>query len=327
MTPRSFFSIVLKIAGIFFIKGIVTEVPGLLVSLFSLVQIRSTAEVIWTLVFTLFSFGVYTLLAYQCLFRTDFIIDTLKLDKGFTEEKFTLDISTRTTLLVAVITTAAIILILAIPDFCRSLVYYFQVSGVQYDMVRPELANTIAEGVKVAIGFLLIGERKWIVSFIEQKQGNANTAADQDEIYNAPPDQVIVSERVFHEPVSKVYKAWTNPLHLAKWWGPKGFTNTFHEYDLQPGGRWKFTMHGPENGHYQNECVFLEIVPNQKLLWDRISKPHFKVLVIFSEEPNGTKVVFKMIFNSAEESNKLRNFVPEKNEENFDRLEEELSKM
>jgi uncharacterized protein YndB with AHSA1/START domain len=141
------------------------------------------------------------------------------------------------------------------------------------------------------------------------------------------PDQMIISERVFNAPVSTVFKAWTNPIHLANWWGPKGFTNTFHEHDLQPGGKWKFTMHGPENGHYPNEVVFIEIVPDKKLLWDRISKPHFMVQVNFSEEPNGTRVVFKMIFKNAEESEKLRNFVPEKNEENFDRLEVELSKM
>ncbi|MEO8174496.1 MAG: SRPBCC family protein [Sediminibacterium sp.] len=150
---------------------------------------------------------------------------------------------------------------------------------------------------------------------------------DQIETNNIAPDRVIISQRVFNSPLATVFKAWTDPMHLAKWWGPKGFTNTFHEYDLQPGGHWKFTMHGPENGHYENECVFMEIVPNTKLHWDRISKPHFQVLVNFSEERNGTKVVFNMIFNTVEESDKLRNFVPEKNEENFDRLEEELSKM
>jgi uncharacterized protein YndB with AHSA1/START domain len=140
------------------------------------------------------------------------------------------------------------------------------------------------------------------------------------EIADASPERTIISERVFSTPLPTVFKAWTDPQHLAKWWGPKGFTNTFDEYDLRPGGKWKFTMHGPENGHYPNECIFIDIVPNKKLLWDRISKPHFKVLVHFSEEQEGTKVVFKMIFDTAEESNKLRNFVPERNEENFDRL-------
>jgi uncharacterized protein YndB with AHSA1/START domain len=166
-------------------------------------------------------------------------------------------------------------------------------------------------------------ERKRKIVTIDHKQ----ELMELFEIADASPDRVIVSERVFHAPLSTVYKAWTDPLHLAKWWGPKGFTNSFDEYDLRPGGKWKFTMHGPENGHYPNECVFVDIVPNEQLLWDRISKPHFKVLVNFSEEQNGTRVVFKMIFYTAEESNKLRNFVPEKNEENFDRLEEELSKM
>ncbi|MES2374734.1 MAG: SRPBCC family protein [Bacteroidota bacterium] len=147
------------------------------------------------------------------------------------------------------------------------------------------------------------------------------------EITDASPDRMIISERVFHTPLLTVFKAWTDPQHLAQWWGPKGFTNTFHEFDPRPGGNWKLTMHGPEKGNYPNESVFVEIVPNKKIVWNRISNPLFQGVVLFYEEGNGTRVVYKMIFGTAEECDKLIKFVPEKNEENFDKLEEELSKM
>jgi len=87
-------------------------------------------------------------------------------------------------------------------------------------------------------------------------------------------------------------------------------------------------MHGPEKGNYANECTFIKIEKPSIIAWQRISKPIFQVLATFDEvDPDQTKVVFKMLFNSAEECNKLKGFVVDKNEENFDRLEIELKKM
>ena len=75
----------------------------------------------------------------------------------------------------------------------------------------------------------------------------------------------------------KVFSVWTDPKRLTTWWGPKGFTNTIKEYDLRPGGKWVFTMQGPDKGNYENECVFLAILKPQLLVWDRLSKPYFKM--------------------------------------------------
>lgn len=87
-------------------------------------------------------------------------------------------------------------------------------------------------------------------------------------------------------------------------------------------------MHGPEKGHYRNECTFTVIREPELLVWDRQSKPIFQVEVVFEETgENETKVTFRQKFETAEECNKLKPFVPEKNEENMDRLEDELEKM
>lgn len=144
----------------------------------------------------------------------------------------------------------------------------------------------------------------------------------------ANPDCEIVSSRTFYAPADILFKAWTDPVHLAAWWGPKGFTNTFHEYNLQPGGTWRFIMHGPDKGHYENEAVFTEIEPPHLLAWYRISKPLFRVQVNFDAvSDHETNLTFLMIFPTPEDRNKVIQFVPEKNEENFDRLEAELKKM
>ena len=148
------------------------------------------------------------------------------------------------------------------------------------------------------------------------------------EIFSTTPDCEIVTTRIINFPKTLVFSAWANPNYLKNWWGPKGFTNTFTEFDFQPGGKWIFVMHGPEKGNYANECEFVKIEEPNLIVWKRISKPLFQVVAIFEElGKNKTKVVFKMIFDTEAECNKLKGFVVDKNEENFDKLEVELAKM
>ncbi|MDR6562421.1 MULTISPECIES: SRPBCC family protein [unclassified Arcicella] len=148
------------------------------------------------------------------------------------------------------------------------------------------------------------------------------------EIISTTPDCEIVTSRIVNAPIEIVYKAWTDPNHLKNWWGPTGFTNTFNEFDLREGGKWCFIMHGPDKGNYANECEFIKIDKPNLIAWKRHSKPLFQVVATFDVvSSNKTKVVFKMLFNSAEECNKIKPFVVDKNEENMDRLENELIKM
>jgi uncharacterized protein YndB with AHSA1/START domain len=112
------------------------------------------------------------------------------------------------------------------------------------------------------------------------------------------------------------------------WWGPSGFTNTFNEFDFKVGGKWSFIMHGPDKGNYANECEFIKIEEPTLIAWKRYSKPLFQVLATFEAISNhSTKLVFKMLFETAEDCRKVKPFAVEKNEENFDRLEVVLSDM
>jgi uncharacterized protein YndB with AHSA1/START domain len=148
------------------------------------------------------------------------------------------------------------------------------------------------------------------------------------EIISTTPDCEIVSSRVVNFSIETVYNAWADPNHLKNWWGPKDFTNTFNEFDFRPGGKWSFIMHGPDRGNYPNECEFIKIEKPTLIAWQRFSKPIFQVVTTFEKVSNNTtKIVFRMIFNSAEECNKVKRFAVDKNEENFDRLEIELAKM
>ncbi len=141
--------------------------------------------------------------------------------------------------------------------------------------------------------------------------------------YNS--NREIYSSRVLSSPIEIVYEAFSNPAHLSKWWGPNGFTNTFHEFDLRPEGNWILTMHGPEKGHYENSSVFKSIEPFKLISWKRISKPLFEMEVEFKKlSDSETEISFRMKFETAEECSKIKNFAGPKNEENFDRLEREI---
>ncbi len=135
----------------------------------------------------------------------------------------------------------------------------------------------------------------------------------------------IFSSRAIHVPLEILYQAFANPEYLKKWWGPEGFTNTIHEFDLRPGGNWILTMHGPEKGNYENAAVFKTVEPNQLVAWTRLSPPHFDMEILFeSLNRTDSKISFRMIFKTTEECEKMKKFVVSKNEENFDRLEREL---
>lgn len=149
-----------------------------------------------------------------------------------------------------------------------------------------------------------------------------------NEILITTPDCEIVSTRVFNAPQQVLFNAWANPNHLKNWWGPAGFTNTFNTFDFRVGGKWCFVMHGPEKGNYVNECEFIKIEEPALIAWKRYSQPIFQVVATFTEvTPNTTLLVFKMLFNTAAECDKVRPFAVDKNEENFDKLAVELTKM
>jgi uncharacterized protein YndB with AHSA1/START domain len=64
------------------------------------------------------------------------------------------------------------------------------------------------------------------------------------------------ASRFFKASRSLVYRMWTEPEHVAQWWGPRGFTATIHTMDVRPGGEWKLILHGPDGTDYPNEYLW-----------------------------------------------------------------------
>jgi len=107
-------------------------------------------------------------------------------------------------------------------------------------------------------------------------------------------DREIRGTRVFDAPRELVWKVWTEPEHIGKWWGPNGFTTTTHKMEVKAGGVWRFVMHSPDGRDYQNKITFIEVVKPERLVYkhggtgekeDRGLEPvSFHVTVIFTDE-------------------------------------------
>src|SRR5688500_9018001 len=108
-------------------------------------------------------------------------------------------------------------------------------------------------------------------------------------------DAEIVTVRTINGPQNMVYKAWADPDHIKNWWGPNGFTNTIHLHELNPGGKWSFTMHSPDGRDFPNECMFIKVEEPSQLVWNHNCPPHFQVNVSFEKnDDNSTKIIWKM---------------------------------
>ena len=77
----------------------------------------------------------------------------------------------------------------------------------------------------------------------------------------------FVITREFDAPRDLVFQAWTDPKHLAQWWGPKGFTNPVCEWDAQPGKAIYVVMRGPNGAEYPMGGEFREVVEPERLVF------------------------------------------------------------
>jgi uncharacterized protein YndB with AHSA1/START domain len=83
----------------------------------------------------------------------------------------------------------------------------------------------------------------------------------------APAGKVLVLTRSFAAPPELVFKAWTDPKHVAKWWGPAVFTNRIRSWDARPGGVIDLDMVGPDGSAFPMGGTFLEVEPDRKLVF------------------------------------------------------------
>ena len=102
-----------------------------------------------------------------------------------------------------------------------------------------------------------------------------STASSGGSIY----DRQLVTSRVLDGPRKLVFKAFSDAARLARRWGPRGFTNTFQEFNFRPGCNWRVAMHAPDGANFPNESVFVEVAPLERVVFKHISGPQFEMTI------------------------------------------------
>ena len=132
------------------------------------------------------------------------------------------------------------------------------------------------------------------------------------------------TSREIAAPVEEVFAAFTDPERLARWWGPAGFTNTFHEFEFETGGRWVYTMHSPNGGNPENESVFELVEPPRKVVIRHISQPLYRLTIELVSSERGTTVSWLQELDDAEVAKRIAKIVVPANEQNLDKLSAEV---
>ncbi|HWB28461.1 MAG TPA: SRPBCC family protein [Chitinophagaceae bacterium] len=143
----------------------------------------------------------------------------------------------------------------------------------------------------------------------------------------------IIITRLLNAPRELVFKVWTEPEHLAQWWGPDGFKTTVHSMDVRKGGKLNMTLHGMGVA-FPNLVVYTEIIKPEKLVYTHGSgvendPGEFQVTVTFNDENGKTRLTMHSLFKTAE----ARDFVireygaVERGNETVNHLEAYLAKM
>jgi uncharacterized protein YndB with AHSA1/START domain len=108
---------------------------------------------------------------------------------------------------------------------------------------------------------------------------------------NATPrsDRELVLTRLIDAPREKLFRAWTEPELLKQWFAPRPYTTPIAELDLRPGGKSFIVMRSPEGQDIPCPGVFLEVVPNERIVstdayteaWKPSEKPFMTAIVTF----------------------------------------------
>lgn len=107
----------------------------------------------------------------------------------------------------------------------------------------------------------------------------------------------LVLERIIDIPPSLAWAAWTTPAHVLEWFTPAPWKTVDCEIDLRPGGIFRTVMRSPEGVDHNNVGCFLEVIPNQKLVFTDALTPGFRpsanpfmtVAIFFEEHEIGTR--------------------------------------
>jgi uncharacterized protein YndB with AHSA1/START domain len=149
---------------------------------------------------------------------------------------------------------------------------------------------------------------------------------------NAPDDRRLTIVREFAAPRELVWRAFTDPYHLAQWWGPAGYTNPVCEIDLRAGGSWRNVMRAPDGRELPVDSIYIEVSPPERLVYRNKAPegaafganppPSFVRVISFADLGGRTRVTLEAYFDTAAQKDAtVRRGFAEGTRESFDKLD------
>jgi uncharacterized protein YndB with AHSA1/START domain len=123
---------------------------------------------------------------------------------------------------------------------------------------------------------------------------------------------------------SQVFAAMSDPVRIARWWGPAGFANTIHQFEFKPGGRWLLTMHGPDGKDYPSDNRFVRIAVDRTLEIEHLTGHHFVLTMELEHKGDATLVRWQQTFDTVGQYQRVAEFITVANEQNLERLAAEV---
>jgi len=120
---------------------------------------------------------------------------------------------------------------------------------------------------------------------------------------NETNNRTLTLKRTLSAPIKLVWEAWTQPDHIANWWGPKGMKTKVIEHDFKVGGNWKFAMEMPDAKEFITEGVYSVIVELEKIFSSADFKPMtegVEIQTLFEEAGDKTNFTFNVVHPTEE---------------------------
>jgi len=109
--------------------------------------------------------------------------------------------------------------------------------------------------------------------------------------------------KTFDAPIDLVWEAWTQPEHIARWWGPKGMSITVVEHNFKVGGKWKYSMPMPDGSEFISEGQYSEIVKFKKIVTSANFRPMtegVEIRALFEKNGEKTNFTFSVVHPTEE---------------------------
>jgi len=120
---------------------------------------------------------------------------------------------------------------------------------------------------------------------------------------NDASSRTLSLKRTFNAPLKLVWEAWTQPEHIANWWGPKGMETKIVEHDFRVGGKWKYTMVMPDGSEFIGDGVYSVIVELEKIFSSANFKPMtagVEIQALFEKNGDKTNFTFNVVHPTEE---------------------------